>query len=120
MRSLSFIFASMALISLASCTTVGPDYEEPTPRAGEMSEWNGKLEGGLSAEDLDPELLAKWWTSLEDPLLTSLINRAVNANLDLRTASAQLRQARAQRGIAGAAGSPTIAASASASQVPTV
>jgi NodT family efflux transporter outer membrane factor (OMF) lipoprotein len=46
--------------------------------------------------------LARWWTSLEDPELNSLIERAVRANLDLRIAGERLQEARAvEAGITG-------------------
>ena len=105
-----------ALVSLAlgACITVGPDYERPEPRAGEMASWNGRLDGAIRDEELDPALLAAWWTTLDDPVLTSLIEEATEANLDLRAAEAQLRQARAQRGVAAAEGLPSLQASADA------
>ncbi|MGI9316961.1 MAG: efflux transporter outer membrane subunit, partial [bacterium] len=98
-------------VVLSGCFSVGPDYETPdfdTPEA-----WGAVLEGGLTAEELDPEVLATWWTTLGDERLNTLIDRAIEANLDLRTAEAQLRQARAQRGVAGSERFPTIGAGAS-------
>ena len=35
----------LSALVLGACTTVGPDYEQPEPRAGEMDGWNGRLEG---------------------------------------------------------------------------
>jgi NodT family efflux transporter outer membrane factor (OMF) lipoprotein len=87
---------------------VGEDYVTPTPASGETSSWNGRLDGVITAADLDPGVLAEWWTTLDDDTLTSLIGRATEANLDLRTANAQLRKARAQSQLAVAAGTPSI------------
>jgi NodT family efflux transporter outer membrane factor (OMF) lipoprotein len=100
-------------LALGACTT-GVDYEQPKPRAGEMDSWNGRLEGAISDDELDPVFLAHWWTALDDPALTSLIEQATEANLDLRMAEAQLRQAKAQRGIAEAEALPSVRASADA------
>ncbi|MCZ6851667.1 MAG: TolC family protein, partial [Planctomycetota bacterium] len=96
------------VLVLAGCKTVGKDYQTPEPQAKRMDAWNGRLDGAVSRADLDPEILANWWTTLNDETLTSLIERARAANLDLRTARAQLRRARAERKIAESSRSPTI------------
>ena len=89
-----FMASFLLGLTLAGCT-VGPSYEEPDVASSES--WNSRLKGGLSDAELDPKSLAQWWTTLNEPILSSLIERATAANLDLRTARAQLRQARAQR-----------------------
>jgi NodT family efflux transporter outer membrane factor (OMF) lipoprotein len=64
--------------------------------------WNGITNGArgvASANAPDPAQLGRWWQSFHDAELTSLIRRALGANLDLRSAEASLRQARASRGI---------------------
>ena len=96
MRRFSF------LLSLAFGCAVGPNYQRPeiaTPKA--FSE--GKAEG--------PKSFERWWTSFHDPMLESLVSRAVEGNLDLRISSARIREARAARGIAIAAGLPQLSAS---------
>jgi NodT family efflux transporter outer membrane factor (OMF) lipoprotein len=62
----------------------------------------------------DPEALAKWWTSLNDPELSSLIERTVSGNLDLKNAYARLREARARRRVAKADLYPAVDASGTA------
>jgi NodT family efflux transporter outer membrane factor (OMF) lipoprotein len=42
----------------------------------------------------------RWWSTFNDPILDSLINRAVRSNLDLLEAQSRIREARATRGIA--------------------
>ena len=39
--------------------------------------------------------MAQWWAAFKDPLLDSLIDRAVKSNLDLRIAEARVREERA-------------------------
>jgi NodT family efflux transporter outer membrane factor (OMF) lipoprotein len=95
-----------AILPSVGCV-VGPDYEGP-PEVTPPTTWSGELQGGLTAGDLDPETLATWWERLEDPGLTELVEAAIAANLDLRTAEAQLRQARAERALAGANRFPTL------------
>ena len=57
--------------------------------------------------------LARWWTVFDDKMLQSLIQQAVESNLDLKFAEARVRQARAARGIAESFLGPTIDATAS-------
>jgi NodT family efflux transporter outer membrane factor (OMF) lipoprotein len=57
--------------------------------------------------------LVQWWTIFNDPQLTSLVERAMQANLDLRMAESRIRQARAAMGIAGADLGPTVGTAAS-------
>jgi len=95
-------------LALVSCGTVGEDYERPEIQSADMKAWNGRLEGVITDADLDPQVLAEWWKTLDDPLLTSLIERATASNLDLRIADAQLRQARAQRKVADSQGMPNL------------
>ena len=59
--------------------------------------------------------LATWWHQLNDPMLDQLIAEAMTSAPDLRTAQAQLKQARANRDLAVANLSPTLGVSASTS-----
>ena len=60
--------------------------------------------------------LATWWHQLNDALLDQLIAEAMTSAPDLRTAQAQLRQARASSDLAGANLSPSLGVSASANR----
>ena len=104
--------ATGVLLLATACASVGPDYsrpEVPTP-----SVWSGQLEGGLTAAELDPASLSRWWEGLGDPLLSRFVETAIEANLDLRTADARLRQARAERALARGARFPTLGGRGSA------
>lgn len=70
---------------------VGPNYKRPAaPIAPAWIEGaNPRVNGG------SPEAL--WWTSFNDPVMTSLIGTAFNQNLTLRAAGMRILQARAQR-----------------------
>jgi NodT family efflux transporter outer membrane factor (OMF) lipoprotein len=46
--------------------------------------------------------LVHWWTTFNDPTLTSLVERAVVSNLDVQQAQTRILQARANRGIVAA------------------
>ncbi len=76
--------------------------------------WHSELKGGLISEEMNPQTLAAWWTILNDQELSSLIDRAVSGNLDLKKARARIREARARRGIAKADLFPTLDATGSA------
>lgn len=92
---------------LAGCT-VGPNYEPP-----EIAVPGGYAEAG-AADALSDAEFAAWWRKFDDPLLTSLIERALTQNLDVEAAAARIREARALEGVAGAARLPEVAGQASA------
>jgi NodT family efflux transporter outer membrane factor (OMF) lipoprotein len=94
--------------------TVGPDYVPPEMAA--RPQWNAELKSGLTAGPMDTQTLTAWWTTLNDPVLTSLIERAATGNLDLLQARARVREARARRGISKADRFPTLEATGSASR----
>ncbi|GJL61654.1 MAG: RND efflux system, hypothetical protein, NodT [Nitrospirales bacterium] len=103
----------MCLLS-GACVAVGPDYAPPEPKAPEA--FSSELTGGLSADPLDNEMLSQWWSTLNDPELTSLIDRAIAGSLDLRKAASRILEARAERGISEADRFPTIDATGGVSQ----
>lgn len=77
---------------LASCTTVGHDYQGP-PAGPQTSAFTRGAE--LANANASTQMLARWWTALGDPTLDSLIERSLHANPNLDIARARLRQARA-------------------------
>lgn len=111
-RRTGAVLAAWAALTLTGCATVGPDYVPPGDNAPAV--WHTELRQGLAAASLDPQVLASWWTTLDDPILTGLIVKAVNNNLDLRQAEARVREARARRGVSRAGLFPAVDASAAA------
>ena len=91
---------------LAGCT-VGPNYERP-----KIAVPGGYAEAG-AADALPDAEFAAWWRKFDDPLLSNLIERALDQNLDVGAAAARIREARALEGIAGAARLPEVAGQAS-------
>ena len=102
----------LVILILTGCATVGPDYVPPKKSVSKG--WHTQLKGGLTTGEMDPQALTSWWTTLNDPELSSLIDRAVLGNLDLRKALARVREARARRGMAKADLFPTLDATGSA------
>lgn len=100
----------LCLPLLTSCM-VGPDFQRP--EANVSSSWLGRPPTPAEGVDCAEQSLAQWWTIFNDPRLTSLVERAMLANLDLRMAESRIRQARASMGIAGADLGPTVNTAAS-------
>jgi len=95
---------ALSLVLAAGGCAVGPDYKPPQPAA--PSSWYGASDRASFASERRPDLV-HWWTLFGDPTLTSLVERAVQKNLDLQQARARVRQARAARGAAAAGLWPT-------------
>jgi len=73
-------------------------YQPPVaPQIQGDTEWDTQLEAGALAKPADDDALSHWWSVFGDPNLTSLEERALKSNLDLRKAQAEIRQARANR-----------------------
>ncbi len=98
------------LLLLAGCS-VGPDYHAPARTM--PADW---VEGQGAGIDSQPEDLAHWWSVFNDPLLNSLIDRAVKANLDLQIAATRVREARAALAGVEAGAWPTVDVSSSYSR----
>lgn len=75
-------------LALAGCV-VGPNYKKVQPET--PAAFTESKDSGTTAT-LN---LAQWWNTFDDPELTSVIDRAAKANLDLRLAEARIREARA-------------------------
>ncbi len=102
----------LCVIAVAGCMSVGPDYVRPELSVNKK--WNAQLKTDENLKQEDVQALSSWWTSLNDPQLTGLIERAARGNLDLKKAQARIREARANRGVAQAAFFPTVNAAGSA------
>ncbi len=99
--------SALCLTLLAGCT-VGPDYH--APKANAPAQWTSPLAGGATNTPLAD---ATWWKNFHDPELDLLIARAIHSNLNLRSATARVREARAARGVVAADYWPTVNASGS-------
>lgn len=110
LKWITWVFPTGLMIALVGCT-VGPNH---VPSETSMNEtWHSELQDGLIPGRLDPNTLASWWTTLDDPQLSALIERAVAGNLNLKTAQSRIRESRARREMAQGAGLPTLTATAS-------
>jgi multidrug efflux system outer membrane protein len=88
------LLAAAVAAALAGGCAVGPNYsrpEMPQPPAYRF------FEGEEQAQSIAD---TPWWEIAKDPQLQALIREAIANNLDLRTATARVAEARAQYGIA--------------------
>ena len=111
LKSLPNIAMLLLSVLLSSCM-VGPDYKQPPSTV--PANWSVK--SPAKSTPIDSRTLTKWWVIFNDPVLSSLMGRMQQGNLDLRQAQARLREARAKRGLAKANLFPTLSAKASANQ----
>jgi NodT family efflux transporter outer membrane factor (OMF) lipoprotein len=110
-RWVLWLCAVPVVVTLSGCT-VGPNYAQP--QIPVPSTWHSPLEDSLGPGPANPQTLASWWTTLDDPVLSGLIERAVAGNLDVRKALSRIRQARAQRKIVAGGRLPSVNTSVSA------
>jgi outer membrane protein, multidrug efflux system len=99
----------LAIALIGGCE-VGPNYHPP--RQPMPARWVAPTtRASVTVES--PILIERWWTAFRDPVLDSLVRRAVQSNLTLRAAQERLVEARASLGIATAGFFPTVDASGS-------
>lgn len=101
----------VSALLLGGCT-VGPVYRRPD--AALPGAWSQSLAAPLQPQPAEVE---RWWSRFDDPLLGSLVERAIAANPDLRLAEARVREARALRAVAASALWPAVEVSGSYSRV---
>ncbi len=100
--------------ALSGCTALVPQGpvlpETPVP-----AEWSA---AAIWPSDLSTSAvttsLAQWWQHFNDPLLSTLVTQALQANTSIRSAQAALQQSRALRDVQAAGMLPGVSASASA------
>lgn len=103
--------ASIGVMLVLSGCTVGPDYKRPQPEL--PAKFGESLPSTIQpttspttraaatqAATTQPVNLAEWWGSFNDPILSQLMDEAMLSSLDLQAATARLREARYQRGVA--------------------
>lgn len=110
MRLLKRLGPILVAAALYGCA-VGPDFATPDPGLPRVS-FFGRPEPLVIEPDAPPSFDTKWWRQFRDPVLCSLIDRAIAGNLDVHAATARLWESRAQRNSAASALFPAINASA--------
>lgn len=100
----------LVLLVLGGCA-VGPDYAGP-PAAEVPVRWHR----AVAQKTVTTSALGEWWRDLRDPLLDRLMIQAVDGNLDVASAKAKIRAARALRREAIGGLLPTVEGAAAATR----
>lgn len=102
------------MISSFSGCAAGTDYKKPETEMPEK--WIGADDAVdsvfVTQHDIEVEN-GKWWNSFQDRILSSIVEKALKNNHDIKMASARLRQSRALKASALSALWPQVDASAS-------
>jgi NodT family efflux transporter outer membrane factor (OMF) lipoprotein len=85
------LLATAAVLALAACTTVGPNYRSPETLAPAQAPFAGAGSPAFSGDQPS----GPWWRLFADPVLDDLVAQALANNTDLRVAAANLARARA-------------------------
>ena len=101
----AFATSAAGVALLAGCAAVPATAPGSTSSLALPASWQGTPPGPLRGDA---------WQGLADALLPQLIDRALQANLDLQSALSSLARARALRDVAAAAGQPTLGLGAGA------
>lgn len=96
---------------LLSACVLGPDYQKPEPRFPDS--WHNQQKTVNSAQVVDD---ANWWSQFNDPLLSQLIDQAMQHNHDLGIALTNIERAKALRRKTASGYYPTLDASGNASR----
>jgi NodT family efflux transporter outer membrane factor (OMF) lipoprotein len=112
-KSLAKLLVLTSIVMLCGCS-VGPAFERPEPSLPDR--WGAS--GGESPQTQieEGEVDARWWAQFGDPVLSGLIDRARESNLDLRVAALRVAQARAQRNAVAGNTAPNVSVSGSYSR----
>jgi multidrug efflux system outer membrane protein len=111
------LFVAVLAIALAGCT-VGPNFVRPIPLTS--AHWSPPPATPRPIDNLrestiteETANLRRWWADFNDPTLSSLIERSMASNLDVRAAVLRIEEARAQRGVTAASLWPSLSTNAS-------
>src|ERR1700733_10503973 len=102
------VAAAALLAALLGGCTVGPDYQAPKPDLPARFVAIRPTDAPAKASAADE---TRWWESFQDPELTSLVERAIAGNLDLKRALARLQEARTNEAVVVGTSLPEIGVS---------
>ena len=109
---------SLALASLG-CTlagcAVGPNFVKPKPHV--PANWSATAVGngteGAAHVTSGPAMTAAWWSTFDDPTLTSLVQQSAAQNLGVKQAVLRIEEAQAQAAVVAGGLWPSLSANAS-------
>jgi NodT family efflux transporter outer membrane factor (OMF) lipoprotein len=100
-------WSTLAMSLVLTGCVVGPNYQSPTTKVPEH--WSAN-----PGEPNSAEALKSFWTSFQDPVLTRLIQQAIDSNYDLKIAGERIRAAHDAVRVAAAGDKPQIGLGAAA------
>ena len=108
MKNMHMAFSLVLSLNLTGCVAVrhpvGPNYIRPVTTAASFH----NLDAAKAVKtELPPPQLDAWWTGFDDPMLVTVVLRALQQNLDVAAAFDRVTQARAAAAEAGAQLLPT-------------
>jgi len=98
-RATTLTAVALAALGLAACA-VGPDYR--TPDSPMPAQYQHATDVAAINAAREPVALDTWWSGFQDPVLTRIVERALEQNLDMAASIARVQQARAAANFAGA------------------
>ena len=104
---LRIVFICLCIPLLSSCFTVGKDYTKPVTDIN--NNWNSA--GGSDSTLFSPgdkKVPTKWWHNFNDKQLSSLIEKSLKYNHDIKAAEARIKEAVANHNAAFASLFPQI------------
>ncbi len=105
LRLMGGLSGPMLSLWLTGCT-VGPDFQ--IPEIKEPARWAAPVDNKLPSQTVESAVDIAWWKSFRDVQLSSLVDRLVAQNLDIKTAAERVVQSVAQRQVAASQGMPHI------------
>ena len=103
---------TLIVAALLTACAVGPDFA-PQPAPLPASWISTQDDAAVLSTDTPDDA---WWERFGDPLLSSLMHRMAQANLDLQTASLRLQQSQAASGVTAAEDFPRLSVEGGASR----
>jgi NodT family efflux transporter outer membrane factor (OMF) lipoprotein len=106
----------LAFAGLVSGCTVGPNYRAPATTMPDAYNARATTRPALARATTRRVDITRWWRSLHDPELDSLVDRAIVANPDLEIALTRLQEARTYETIVLGGALPVAEASGAAAR----
>ena len=107
----------LSVLASAGCT-VGPEPRVPAPESlGVPAQFQTSAQATSVQPDTTHAVVADWWNTFDDPVLSRLVEQALAANTNIDAAGARVRQARAALKSTRAGWWPTLDFGTSASRL---
>lgn len=110
MRIARVFLATGAVLLVAACTEVGPNYVRPSVTTPVAFKEAGHAAPAAAAAAAAVPSAGKWWAIYNDPVLDGLVSQVQLTSQSLAAAAARVSQAQALVTVAGGAAEPSVSA----------